>query len=138
MQLESYFDFLAPNDIRIKGHRIGIESVLYEYIHHASSPEELQERFPTLSLEEIYATILYYLHNKAEVEQYLTEWLEFGKQMRAQQAEQPTPVIQKLRALRAERENTKDHLPRRFAIARGRACARYPQPPGCDARAHHS
>lgn len=32
MQLEDYFDFLAPNDIRIKGHRIGIEDVLYEYI----------------------------------------------------------------------------------------------------------
>ncbi len=31
MQLEDYFDFLAPNDIRIKGHRIGIETVVYEY-----------------------------------------------------------------------------------------------------------
>jgi hypothetical protein len=30
MQLEQYFDFLAPDDIRIKGHRIGIESVLYD------------------------------------------------------------------------------------------------------------
>jgi len=28
MELESYFDFLAPNDIRIAGSRIGIESVL--------------------------------------------------------------------------------------------------------------
>ena len=27
MQLEDYFDFLAPNDIRIKGSRIGIELV---------------------------------------------------------------------------------------------------------------
>ena len=26
MQLEDYFDFLAPDDIRIKGHRIGIET----------------------------------------------------------------------------------------------------------------
>lgn len=25
MQLGEYFDFLAPDDIRIKGHRIGIE-----------------------------------------------------------------------------------------------------------------
>jgi hypothetical protein len=33
MELESYFDFLAPDDIRIKGTRIGIETVLYEYIH---------------------------------------------------------------------------------------------------------
>jgi hypothetical protein len=30
MELEGYFDFLAPDDIRIKGMRIGIETVLYE------------------------------------------------------------------------------------------------------------
>ncbi len=50
MQLEDYFDFLAPDDIRIKGHRIGIEDVLYEYIFNAKSPDELQRRFPTLTL----------------------------------------------------------------------------------------
>ena len=33
MQLEDYFDFLAPDDIRIKGTCIGIEPILYEYIH---------------------------------------------------------------------------------------------------------
>ncbi len=66
MQLEDYFDFHAKNDIRLKGHRIGIESVLYEYIHRAQTPEEIVTRFPTLSLEQIYATILYYLHNKKE------------------------------------------------------------------------
>jgi hypothetical protein len=32
MQIEDYFDFLSPDDIRIKGHRIGIESVLNEFI----------------------------------------------------------------------------------------------------------
>ena len=29
MQLEDYFDFLAADDIRLKGSRIGIESILY-------------------------------------------------------------------------------------------------------------
>ena len=33
MQLEDYFDVQGPDDIRIRGHRIGIETVLYEYIH---------------------------------------------------------------------------------------------------------
>jgi hypothetical protein len=40
MQLEDYFDFLAPDDIRVKGTRIGIESILYEFIHRAQSPED--------------------------------------------------------------------------------------------------
>src|SRR5581483_5102830 len=41
MQLEDYFDFQAPDDIRIKGHRIGIETVLYDYIHRHKTPEEI-------------------------------------------------------------------------------------------------
>jgi hypothetical protein len=35
MELESYLDFLAPDDIRVKGTRIGIETILYEYIHRS-------------------------------------------------------------------------------------------------------
>ena len=60
MLLEDYFTFLAPDDIRIKNHRLGIESVLYEYLHNAQTPEEIVVRFPTLRLDEVYATILYY------------------------------------------------------------------------------
>lgn len=39
MNLNNYFDFLAPDDIRIKGHRIGIETVLYEYLFTGKSAE---------------------------------------------------------------------------------------------------
>ncbi len=104
MQLEDYFDFLAPDDIRIKGSRVGIESVLYDYIHRAQTPEEIQQHFPTLTLEEIYATILYYLHNRKEVEAYIVDWLEWGERMREEQNRNPPPVVVRLRALRAERE----------------------------------
>ena len=110
MQLEDYFDFLAPNDIRIKGHRIGIESVLYEYLHNELTPEEMRTRFPTLSLEQIYATILYYLHNEEEIARYLKEWLEHGDQMREQQAQNPTPTMLKLRKIRAERAVEKHQM----------------------------
>jgi len=39
MQIRDYFNFLAPDDIRIQDSRIGIESVLYEYIYRAKTPE---------------------------------------------------------------------------------------------------
>ena len=64
MQLEQYFDFLAPDDIRIKGHRIGIESVLYEYLFREQTPRTDFRRFPSLTLERVYATILYYLSDR--------------------------------------------------------------------------
>lgn len=51
MQLEDYFDFLAPNDIRIAGTRIGIETVLSEFIHRARTPEEIACTYhPSLTL----------------------------------------------------------------------------------------
>jgi uncharacterized protein (DUF433 family) len=63
MQLESYFNFLAPDDIRIQGTRIGIETILYEYIYKSRTAEEIQQTYHSLTLEQVYATILYYLHN---------------------------------------------------------------------------
>jgi hypothetical protein len=51
IQLEEYFDFLAPDDIRIKGHRIGIESVLYEYIFREQPLEAIVRWFPHFVLK---------------------------------------------------------------------------------------
>lgn len=70
MELQDYFDFNSEIDIRIKGHRIAIQHVLNKY-RQGKGPDELLCLFPTLSIEEIYATILYYLANKEEVEVYL-------------------------------------------------------------------
>ena len=100
MQLEDYFDFLAPNDIRIKGSRIGIETVLYDFIHRARTPEQIAADYWSIDLEQVYATILYYLHNKEAVHQYVTDWLEFGERMREEQEKNPDPVILRLRKLK--------------------------------------
>ncbi len=103
MQLEDYFDFLAPDDIRIKGHRIGIETVLYNFIHRRRSPEQIAAEYPSLMLEEIYATILYYLHNKEAVNQYLADWIEFGERMRAEQEKNPPPGFREFMKLDAQK-----------------------------------
>ena len=89
MQLEEYFDILSPEDIRIKGTRAGIETVLYEYIHRGQTPEQIAERFDALTLEQVYATILYYLRHRETVSAYLAAWLEHGERARAEQAKDP-------------------------------------------------
>ncbi|MDQ6660533.1 MAG: DUF433 domain-containing protein [Chloroflexota bacterium] len=103
MQLEEYFDFLSEDDIRLKGTRVGIETVLYDYIHRQRSPETIASTYPSLTLEQVYATVLYYLHNKEAVSKYLTDWLEWGREVRRQQAANPSSAIQKLRKIKAER-----------------------------------
>jgi uncharacterized protein (DUF433 family) len=104
MRLEDYFDFVAEDDIRLKGTRVGIESVLYEYIHRDQTPEEIAGRFPTVTLEQVYATILYYLHNQETVDAYITDWLEWSRQVREEQERNPPPFVLHLRALKSERE----------------------------------
>jgi uncharacterized protein (DUF433 family) len=102
MQLEDYFNFLAPDDIRLKGTRIGIETILYDHIYRARAPEEIAQTYPSLNLEQVYATILYYLHNQDAVSSYIADWLEYGEKMRAAQRLNPSPVANRLRKLRIE------------------------------------
>jgi len=103
MQLEDYFIFHTTNDIRIKDTRIGIETVLYDYIYRSQTPEEIAKTYPSLNLEQVYATVLYYLHNKQEIGEYLTNWLEWGHKMREEQKHNPPPISKKLYQLRVER-----------------------------------
>ncbi|GBO54675.1 hypothetical protein APA_2726 [Pseudanabaena sp. lw0831] len=103
MQLEDYFTFLATNDIRLKNTRIGIETILYDYIYRSRTPEEIAKTYLSLSLEQVYATVLYYLHNEQEIGEYITNWLEWGHKMREEQKHNPLPISEKLRQLRAER-----------------------------------
>jgi len=103
MKLEEYFEFVSPDDIRIKGHRIGIDDVLYYYLE-GYTPEEIAAQLPTLSLEEIYATITYYLQNRAELDAYLIRLAAWREQRYQEWATNPPPLVQRLRALKAERE----------------------------------
>jgi uncharacterized protein (DUF433 family) len=104
MQLEDYFDFQRPDDIRVKGTRIGIETILYDFIHRARTPEQIAQTYPSLNLEQVYATILYYLHNKEAVSNYIADWLEWSHQQLKAQQLNPSPSAIRLRKLRAERE----------------------------------
>ncbi len=102
MQIEEYFDFLSENDIRVKGSRIGIETILYEYIHRDRPPEDIVRNYPSLSLEQVYAAILYYLHDNQKVGKYLTDWLEQQNQKQLEQESNPHAGIVRLRQVVAE------------------------------------
>lgn len=111
MQLEDYFSFLAPNDIRIKGTRVGIETVLYDYIYRSRSPEDIVAQYPSLTLEQVHATITFYLHNKEEVTAYLVNWLETADQRWEEQNRNPSPAMQRLRRIASERQSASEQKP---------------------------
>jgi uncharacterized protein (DUF433 family) len=101
MDFHEYFDFVSQDDIRIKGHRIGIDDVL-DYYLEGYTPEEIAAQLPTLSLEEIYATITYYLHNRTEVMAYLARLARWREERYHASLANPSPTVRRLRALKAE------------------------------------
>ena len=105
MQIETYFDFLAEDDIRIKGTRIGIETVLDEYIHNGKTAEAIADRYHTVTLEQVYATILYYLQNPEKVGAYLEDYLEYCRKSREEYEKNPPPGVVRLRKLIAESQD---------------------------------
>jgi len=102
MRLEDYSEFLGSDDIRIKGHRVGIDDVLYHYLE-GYTPEEIAANFPTLSLEQIHGAITYYLHNRSEMDAYLSRLAAWREQRYREWADSPPPIVQRLRALKAQR-----------------------------------
>lgn len=109
MQLEDYFDFLSAEDIRLKGHRIGIDDILDLYLE-GYSPEEIVLYYGTLQPVEVYATITYYHQNRAEMDAMLARvrawrdqhWHELAKR-------EPPEVVERLRAVQAERAKREEH-----------------------------
>ncbi len=107
-RIDEYFEFLAQDDIRIKDTRIGIETVLYEYIYREQAPEMIVQRFPSLKLDQVYATILYYLQHKETITAYMADWLTYGQRMREKQAQKPPPVVLRLRQLKRQRKQERE------------------------------
>ncbi len=106
--IEDNFDFLSENEIRIKGTRIGIETVLYESLHLSQTPEDIVDNYPTLRLEEVYATILYYLQNPIKIGSYLADKLQFSQILREEYEKNPPSGVVRLRQLKAERQVVSD------------------------------
>ena len=96
MELEKYFEFIGERAIRIAGTRIGIETVLRNYAHGAG-PEEIVLRYPTLTLEQVHATITYYLANQEKVDSYLGQVEQRQEEAWREQQQRPSEFVQELR-----------------------------------------
>lgn len=103
MKLEDYFDFLAPNDIGVKGTRVGIETILSDYLDLGLFAEQIATRYRTLSLEQVYATLTYYWHSREQVEAYLRSVEEEIEHQRREQSLHPSPAVQRLREMARQR-----------------------------------
>lgn len=116
MQLEDYFEFEKYNEeevgeftkIRLKGSRILLENIVEMYLK-GDSPERIFQAYrSSLILEQVYAAITYFLHNRKEIEEYIrrgNEVADFWYQKHL--AKGPDPVTEKVRQFIAQRQAAK-------------------------------
>ena len=68
---------------RIAGHRIKVQDVAIWYEEMNLSPQEIVDRYPTITLSDVHAALAYYYDNKQEIQQQIEEDERLEAQMRA-------------------------------------------------------
>jgi uncharacterized protein (DUF433 family) len=106
MQIESYFQFNSPDDIRFAGTRVPIQAVLYDFVHRERPVEEIVAAYAgALRPDQVYAAILWYLTHRTDLDAYLARWLEYEQREAAVQEADPRWEAQRAR-VRAARAGT--------------------------------
>jgi uncharacterized protein (DUF433 family) len=83
------------------GSRVSLESVICLFLDGAS-PETIVDEFPTLSLEQVYGAITFYLANRAKIDAYLHESERLWEEARKNQTPIPPPLRERLERARRE------------------------------------
>jgi uncharacterized protein (DUF433 family) len=112
MQLEDYFEFEKfqtkfgeVETVRVKGTRIGIEVIIQDYLGGVIPEQIVSNYHRSVNLEQVFATLTYYLHNKTEVDSYMKRGEAIADAYYQEYLQQEPPeVVKRLRAIRAQRE----------------------------------
>jgi len=83
------------------GSRVSLESVICLFLDGAS-PETIVDEFPTLSLEQVYGAITFYLADRSKIDAYLTESERLWDEARKNQSPLPPALRQRLERARRE------------------------------------
>jgi len=85
----------------LAGSRVPLARVVFEF-QNGAAPEAIRMAYPTLSLEQVYGAITFYLANKEEVEQDMTERRRIEENVRRGQSALPPELEHKLERARAQ------------------------------------
>lgn len=68
--MEKSYVTKTENGYHLTGSRVSLDSIAYDWLS-GLSPESIVENFETLSLEQVYGAVTFYLSNRAEVDAHL-------------------------------------------------------------------
>lgn len=90
---------------RIVGTRVSLDSVVYAF-RRGASPESIVRSFPSLTLEEVYGAITFYLGHQGEVDEYLKQGEAEFESVRGASREANADAFKKIEEARLQRQGT--------------------------------
>jgi uncharacterized protein (DUF433 family) len=83
----------------VAGSRVSLDSIVYEFLS-GSSAEAIQQAYSTVTLEEVYGAIAFYLANRPNVDEYLALADQEYEKMRLEAREKNPLLYRKLEEAR--------------------------------------
>lgn len=88
--LDGHIEVDEAGVARVAGTRMKVVHLVMDKMANGSSPEEMREQFPHLTLAQVYAALVYYHDHKAVLDTEIRRSLEDADEHRGRAAPQPT------------------------------------------------
>lgn len=95
----AYVEKTAEGGWRITDSRVSLDSIVHAY-WEGKSPEAIADDFPSLSAEQVYGAIAFYLRHRGEIDRYLAAQQATWEQFRQASEAQHGLLLNRIRAAR--------------------------------------
>jgi uncharacterized protein (DUF433 family) len=94
-----YAERTAHGGWRVAGTRVSLASVVHAY-REGLSPEAIAEKYSSLSTEQVYGAIAFYLHHRKEIDAYLDQQDARWRQAKLVSDAEHGPLLDRIRKSR--------------------------------------
>jgi uncharacterized protein (DUF433 family) len=101
MDLGMYLEAVGPDEICLRGTRVGLEDVLSEHLSHGLSAREIAAQYPTVTLEQVEAALDLFRQAPERWQAYLAHQRDAHRQQRALAAHEDSEPLERVRRLKA-------------------------------------
>lgn len=92
----------AEGGWRIAGSRVSLDSIVESY-WEGLSPEAIVDEFPSLTAEQVYGAIAYYLGHRSEIDMYMEQQESRWQELKERSETANATLLQRLRARGSKR-----------------------------------
>ena len=97
--LDGHIEVDEAGVARVAGTRLKVIHLVMDKMANGSTPEQMRQQFPPLTLAQVYAALTYYYDHKTELDAQIQQSLRAAESLRAQAEDQPSreQLLERLR-----------------------------------------